>query len=57
MIRDLGSDVVNRMVQDGPIGRLGQAEAVAQLAAWLCSAASRFDTGTVFDMSAGRARY
>lgn len=57
MIRDLGSDVVNRMVQDSPMGRLGQAEEVAHLAAWLCSEASRFNTGAVFDMSGGRARY
>lgn len=57
MIRNLGSEVVERMIQDSPLGRLGQASEVAQLVAWLCSEASRFNTGAVFDMSGGRARY
>ncbi len=57
MIRDLGSDAVDRMVQDSPLGRLGSADEVAHLAAWLCSDASRFNTGAIFDMSGGRARY
>jgi 2-dehydro-3-deoxy-L-rhamnonate dehydrogenase (NAD+) len=57
MIRDLGSEVVERMIQDSPLGRLGEASEVAQLVAWLCSDASRFNTGAVFDMSGGRARY
>ena len=30
---------------------------VAELVAWLCTDASRFNTGAVFDMSGGRARY
>jgi 2-dehydro-3-deoxy-L-rhamnonate dehydrogenase (NAD+) len=37
--------------------RLGQADEVAHLVAWLCTEASRFNTGAVFDMSGGRARY
>jgi 3-oxoacyl-[acyl-carrier protein] reductase len=45
------------MVQDSPLGRLGSADEVAHLAAWLCSDASRFNTGAIFDMSGGRARY
>lgn len=57
MIRNLGREVVNRMIQDSPLGRLGQPEEVAHLVAWLCSEASRFNTGAVFDMSGGRARY
>jgi 2-dehydro-3-deoxy-L-rhamnonate dehydrogenase (NAD+) len=57
MIRDLGPDAVDRMVQDSPLGRLGSADEVAHLAAWLCSDASRFNTGAIFDMSGGRARY
>jgi len=56
MIRDLGPDAVDRMVQDSPLGRLGSADEVAHLAAWLCSDASRFNTGAIFDMSGGRAR-
>ena len=57
MIRNLGADVVARMVSDSPLGRLGSASEVAHLVAWLCSDASRFNAGAVFDMSGGRARY
>jgi len=56
MIRDLGPDVVDRMIQDSPLRRLGQRDEVAHLVAWLCTEASRFNTGAVFDMSGGRAR-
>jgi len=57
MIRALGPEVVNAMISDSPMKRLGSAEEVAHLVAWLCSDASRFNTGAVFDMSGGRARY
>lgn len=57
MIRDLGAEVVARMIGDSPMGRLGTADEVAHLVAWLCTDASRFNTGAVFDMSGGRARY
>jgi len=57
MIRALGTEVVSAMVADSPMKRLGSAEEVAHLVAWLCSEASRFNTGAVFDMSGGRARY
>jgi 3-oxoacyl-[acyl-carrier protein] reductase len=57
MIRDLGAQVVSRMIRDSPMARLGKASEVAHLVAWLCSEASRFNTGAVFDMSGGRARY
>lgn len=57
MIRDLGPDVVRQMIKDSPMGRLGHAGEVAHLVAWLCTEASRFNSGAVFDMSGGRARY
>jgi hypothetical protein len=57
VIRDLGADVVRRMISDSPLGSLGIAAAVAQLVAWLCSEASSPNTGAVFDMSGERARY
>ena len=57
MIRDLGVDVVEKMIADSPMQRLGSPEEVAHLVAWLCSDASRFNTGAIFDMSGGRARY
>jgi 2-dehydro-3-deoxy-L-rhamnonate dehydrogenase (NAD+) len=57
MIRGLGQEVVDRMIQDSPMGRLGRRDEVAHLVAWLCTEASSFNTGAVFDMSGGRARY
>ncbi len=45
------------MIANSPMKRLGRPEEVAQLVAWLCSDASAFNTGAVFDMSGGRARY
>jgi NAD(P)-dependent dehydrogenase (short-subunit alcohol dehydrogenase family) len=57
MIRDLGADAVSAMISDSPLKRLGTASEVAELVAWLCTDASRFQTGAVFDVSGGRARY
>jgi len=57
MIRDLGGDVVETMIRDSPLKRLGLVEEVAHLVVWLCTDASAFNTGAVFDMSGGRARY
>jgi len=57
MIRDLGEEALTAMVKDSPMKRLGSPHEVAHLVAWLCSDASRFNTGSVFDISGGRARY
>ncbi|MGC2689280.1 MAG: SDR family oxidoreductase, partial [Pseudolabrys sp.] len=57
MIRDLGPEAVKSMINDSPMRRLGTAEEVAHMVVWLCSDASHFNTGAVFDMSGGRARY
>lgn len=57
MIRNLGTSAVAAMISDSPMKRLGSTSEVAQLVAWLCTDASRFNTGAVFDMSGGRARY
>ena len=57
MIRGLGPEAVERMTQDSPMGRLGEPREVAALVAWLCTEASGYNTGAVFDMSGGRARY
>jgi 3-oxoacyl-[acyl-carrier protein] reductase len=57
MIRDLGNETVDAMIAASPLGRLGDPKEVAGLVAWLCSDASAFNTGAVFDMSGGRARY
>lgn len=57
MIRDLGDEVVDSMISASPLRRLGDPNEVAALVLWLCSDASSFNTGAVFDMSGGRARY
>lgn len=48
---------VQTMVDKSPMGRLGEPQEVAELAAWLCSDACSFSTGAVFDLSGGRATY
>jgi 3-oxoacyl-[acyl-carrier protein] reductase len=53
----IGPDVVKAMISDSPMKRLGAADEVAHMVAWLCCEASRFNAGAVFDMSGGRARY
>jgi 3-oxoacyl-[acyl-carrier protein] reductase len=40
-----------------PMGRVGQPEEVAALAAFLSSDELTFSTGAVFDLSGGRATY
>ena len=57
LIRRLGKDVVEAMVSASPLKRLGKVDEVAGMVLWLCSGASTFNTGAVFDMSGGRARY
>jgi NAD(P)-dependent dehydrogenase (short-subunit alcohol dehydrogenase family) len=57
MIRNLGAEAIDAMISDSPMKRLGSPGEVAQLVAWLCTDAGRFNTGAVFDMSGGRARY
>lgn len=57
MIRDLGAAAVQSMISESPLKRLGSADEVAHLVVWLCTDASRFNTGAVFDISGGRARY
>ena len=57
LIRDLGNETVDAMISASPLRRLGDPREVAALVVWLCSDASAFNTGAIFDMSGGRARY
>lgn len=57
MIRALGEEQVEAIRRSSPAKRLGDPAEVAHLVAWLCSDASRFNAGAVFDVSGGRARY
>jgi NAD(P)-dependent dehydrogenase (short-subunit alcohol dehydrogenase family) len=50
-----GLDRVNEIARrDTAIGRIAEAEEVAELVVWLCSAAASYVTGTAYDVSAGR---
>ena len=57
ILRQLNEQAVSYMLQRIPMGRPGQPEEVAELVAWLASAACSFSTGAVFDISGGRATY
>jgi len=57
LILRLGPAVVDEMISRSPLRRLGTVEEVAELVLWLCSEASSFNSGAVFDMSGGRAAY
>jgi 2-dehydro-3-deoxy-L-rhamnonate dehydrogenase (NAD+) len=57
MARQVGQDTAASLVARMPMGRLGRAEEVAALVAWLASEECTFSTGAVFDISGGRATY
>ena len=57
LIRDLGNETVDAMISASPLKRLGDPNEVAALVVWLCSDASAFNSGAVFDMWGGRAGY
>lgn len=50
-------DVLAHITSLIPMGRVGTAEEVAELIAWLCSDKVSFSTGAVYDISGGRATY
>lgn len=50
-------DVLATLVEKIPMRRLGRADEVAELVAWLASDACSFSTGAVYDISGGRASY
>jgi len=50
-------DVLAHITSLIPMGRVGRAEEVAELVAWLCSDRVSFSTGAVYDISGGRATY
>jgi NAD(P)-dependent dehydrogenase (short-subunit alcohol dehydrogenase family) len=53
----LTQEAIDYMVSRIPMGRMGRAEEVAALIAWLASDECTFSTGAVFDISGGRATY
>jgi 3-oxoacyl-[acyl-carrier protein] reductase len=57
MARELPPDMREYVTARIPMGRLGTADEVAALVAWLCSEECSFSTGAVYDISGGRATY
>lgn len=54
---DTSPDVLAHITSLIPMRRVGRAEEVAELIAWLSSDAVSFSTGAVYDISGGRATY
>lgn len=50
-------EVLDHITSLIPMGRVGRAEEVAELVAWLSSDLVSFSTGAVYDISGGRATY
>jgi NAD(P)-dependent dehydrogenase (short-subunit alcohol dehydrogenase family) len=48
---------VQTMIDKSPLKRLGEPDEVAEMALWLASDSCTFNTGSVFDLSGGRATY
>jgi NAD(P)-dependent dehydrogenase (short-subunit alcohol dehydrogenase family) len=57
ILKQLSPEFLDYVKSKIPMGRLGRAEEVASLVAWLCSDDCSFSTGAVFDISGGRATY
>jgi len=57
MARELPPEMREYVTARIPMGRLGTADEVAALVAWLCSEECSFSTGAVYDISGGRATY
>jgi NAD(P)-dependent dehydrogenase (short-subunit alcohol dehydrogenase family) len=57
MLAQMSEAHVATMIGKSPLGRLGTAEEIAELALWLGSDSCTFSTGAVFDASGGRATY
>jgi len=57
MNADNTPEVLQYMTNLIPMKRLGRAEEVAELAAWLASDRISFSTGAIYDISGGRATY
>ena len=48
---------INYMLSKIPMGRFGTTDEVSSLVCWLASSECSFSTGSVFDISGGRATY
>ena len=57
ILAGLSDEHIGYMVERIPMGRMGTADEVAALVAWLASAECSFSTGATYDVSGGRAVY
>jgi NAD(P)-dependent dehydrogenase (short-subunit alcohol dehydrogenase family) len=57
LLNQMEPEYVAGLLAKIPLGRLGRADEVASLIAWMCSEECSFCTGAVFDSSGGRATY
>jgi 3-oxoacyl-[acyl-carrier protein] reductase len=57
MLAQMTEDHVKTMLSKCPMGRLVEAEEIAAMVAWMASGECSFTTGSVFDISGGRAVY
>lgn len=57
LLQQMSEETVATMIAKSPLKRLGKAEELAELVAWLASGTCSFSTGAVFDLSGGRATY
>ncbi len=57
ILAGLSQHHIDYMVERIPLGRMGTAEEVANLVAWLASEDCSFSTGATYDISGGRAVY
>jgi NAD(P)-dependent dehydrogenase (short-subunit alcohol dehydrogenase family) len=57
MVKAFPQKLVDSMVEQTPMGRMASADELSSMVAWMCSEECSFTTGSVFDISGGRATY
>ena len=57
MVKAFPQTLVDSMIEQTPIGRMAKVEELAAMVAWMCSEECSFTTGSIFDISGGRATY
>jgi len=53
----MSEDLRAKLLAKIPMARLGRPDEVAAMVAWICSGECSFTTGSVFDLTGGRATY
>lgn len=57
MVKGFPQKLVDSMIEQTPMGRMASTGELASMVAWLCSEECSFTTGSIFDISGGRATY